>query len=110
VTSQTNDFQLGIVRGISYGLFGTPDVFAPQARALGARLLRVYVFWGQVEPRPGEYDWTTVDALLNQLEPNQALWVTVCSSSRWATRESTDFLPPSPARDPATYREFVRRH
>ncbi len=103
-----NDLQLGIVRGISYGLFGTPDVFAPQARQLGAQLLRVYFFWGQIEPRPGEYDWTTVDALLEQLEPSDEIWITVCSSSRWATRESTDFLPPSPAHDLATYRAFIR--
>ena len=27
--------RLGIVRGISYGLFGTPGEFVPQARALG---------------------------------------------------------------------------
>jgi hypothetical protein len=109
VKSQANDIRLGIVRGISYGLFGKPDVFAPQARALGARLLRVYFFWGQIEPRPGAYEWTTVDSLLDQLEPDDEVWITVCSSSRWATRESTDFLPPSPAREPATYAEFVRR-
>jgi hypothetical protein len=109
VNVRVNDVQLGVVRGISYGLFGKPDVFAPQVRALGARLLRVYFFWGQVEPRPGEYDWTTVDALLDQLESGDEVWVTVCSSSPWATRQSTDFLPPSPARESATYREFVRR-
>jgi hypothetical protein len=33
--------------------------------------------------------------------------VTVCSSSRWATEQATDFLPPSPARDPGAYRRFV---
>ena len=29
--------RLGVVRGISYGLFGPPGEFVPQARALGAR-------------------------------------------------------------------------
>jgi len=108
VNVHANELQLGIVRGISYGLFGKPDVFAPQARELGARFLRVYFFWGQIESRPGAYDWTAVDALLEQLEPQDEIWITVCSSSRWATRESTDFLPPSPAYDLTTYREFVR--
>ena len=32
----------------------------------------------------------------------------MCSSSPWATRQPTDFLPPSPARELATYGEFVR--
>ena len=35
--------RLGVVRGISYGLFGPPGEFVPQARALGAGLIRAYV-------------------------------------------------------------------
>ncbi|MEU4672335.1 hypothetical protein AB0F91_31255 [Amycolatopsis sp. NPDC023774] len=95
-------------RGISYGLFGEPDEFVPQARALGGGLVRAYVFWSQVEPRPGEYDWTAVDAQLAQLDGAEEVWLTVCSSSPWATKVPTDFLPPSPAHDPAGFRRFVR--
>jgi hypothetical protein len=101
--------RLGVVRGISYGLFGKPDEFVPQARALGAGLLRAYVYWAQVEPEPGRYVWDTVDALLAQLDGDEEVWITVCSSSTWATRESTNFLPPSPAADIDAYAEFVRR-
>ncbi|GAB3426284.1 hypothetical protein [Flindersiella endophytica] len=106
-----SDVRLGVVRGISYGLFGRPDEFVPQARSLGAGLIRAYVFWSQVEPSPGRYDWEAVDALLAQLEGAEdvELWVTVCSSSRWATRQPTDFLPPSPAKDQRAYGEFVER-
>ncbi|MER7274042.1 hypothetical protein ABT369_06290 [Dactylosporangium sp. NPDC000244] len=101
--------RLGVVRGVSYGLFGPPTEFGPQARAVGAGLVRAYVYWGQVEPRPGEYTWDTVDALMRQLNGDEEVWITVVSSSRWATRTPTDFLPPSPARDPAAYGEFIRR-
>jgi hypothetical protein len=38
------DIRLGIVRGISYGLFGKADTFMPQLRELGASLVRVYVY------------------------------------------------------------------
>ncbi|GAB3881202.1 hypothetical protein GCM10029964_036900 [Kibdelosporangium lantanae] len=103
------NMRLGIVRGISYGLFGEPDDFVPQARALGAGLVRAYVYWGQVEPRPGEYDFHVVDRLLTQLDGDTEVWLTVCSSSPWATRQATDFLPPSPAKDLGQYGEFVRR-
>jgi hypothetical protein len=99
--------RLGIVRGISYGLFAEPDEFMPQVRELGARLVRVYVYWAQVEPRPGEHDWHTVDAVVDQLVDGDEVWVTVCSSSPWATRVPTDFLPPSPALDDAAYDGFV---
>jgi hypothetical protein len=102
-------FRPGVVRGISYGLFGKPDPFMPEARTLGARVVRAYFFWGQIEPRPGEYTWDAVDTLLDQLDGDEEVWITLCSSSPWATRTSTDFLPPSPAHDLAAYAEFVRR-
>jgi len=101
--------RLGIVRSISYGLFGKPDRFVPQLRELGATLVRVYVYWSQVEPEPGRYTFDAVDAFLDQLDGSEEVWVTVCSSSQWATRQATDFLPPSPAKDPEAYRRFVDR-
>lgn len=33
--------KLGIVRGISYGVFGPPDSFMPEVRALGSRFARL---------------------------------------------------------------------
>jgi hypothetical protein len=101
--------RLGVVRGISYGLFGKPDQFVPQARALGANLLRVYVYWSQVEPEPGRFVFDAVDAFLEQLDGSEEVWVTVCSSSPWATRQATEFIPPSPAKDLDAYHRFVDR-
>ena len=95
--------RLGIARGITFGLFGPPHEFVPQARALGAGLIRVSIYWSQVEPEPGAFDWTVVDSLLGQLTPGEEAWLTVCSSSLWATRRATDFLPPSPPQDAAAY-------
>jgi hypothetical protein len=110
--SEPQGIRLGVVRGISYGLFGPPGEFGPQARELGAGLVRAYLYWGQIEPEPGRYTWETVDALLDQLAQlgeGAEAWITLCSSSPWATRTPTDFLPPSPAVDQAAYGEFVRR-
>jgi hypothetical protein len=106
---EPQDIRLGVVRGISYGLFGPPGEFGPQARALGAGLVRAYLYWSQVEPEPGQYRWDTVDALLGQLDDDTELWITLCSSSRWGTRQPTDFLPPSPALDQDAYAGFVRQ-
>ena len=109
ISFEPEGIRLGVVRGISYGLFGPPGEFVPQARALGAGLVRAYLFWSQVEPEPGHYRWDTVDALLGQLSGDEELWITLCSSSPWGTRQPTDFLPPSPALDQRAYAEFVRR-
>jgi hypothetical protein len=101
--------RLGIVRAISYGLFGKPDEFVPQLRALGATLVRVYFYWSQIEPEPGQYRFDAVDAFLDQLDGSEEVWVTVGSSSRWATEQATEFLPPSPAKDLDAYYRFVHR-
>ncbi len=63
-TYEPAGIRVGVVRGISYGLFGPPGEFIPAARALGAGLVRAHLFWSQVEPAPGQYQWHVVDALL----------------------------------------------
>jgi hypothetical protein len=111
-TLEPAGIRVGVVRGISYGLFGPPGEFVPQAAAIGAGLVRAYLFWSQVEPAPGEYRWDAADTLiaqLDQLDESVEVWITLCSSSRWATSRPTDFLPPSPACDQAAYAEFVRQ-
>ncbi|MGI5239008.1 hypothetical protein [Dactylosporangium sp. CA-139066] len=101
-------FRMGVVRGVSYGLFGPPGEFVPQARTLGAGLVRAYLYWSQIEPARGEFTWDAADALLDQLDDDVEAWLTVCSSSPWATRQTATFLPPSPAKDPEDYARFVR--
>jgi hypothetical protein len=131
----TNGFRIGVVRGVSYGLFGDPDPFVCQAAALGAVVIRVYLYWSQIEPEAGRFDFTVVDHLLDQLtvtsssNPNGAtgpaplatpqarpeassrvrpeVWLTVCSASPWATRVSTTFQPQSPPHDLDVYRRFL---
>jgi hypothetical protein len=100
--------RLGVARGISFGLFGpTEDIIGP-SRALGAGVVRVFLYWNQVEPRPGAFDWGVVDALAAQLTGEEEVWLTVGSSSSWGTRTRSDFLPSSPAVDDAAYERFVR--
>jgi hypothetical protein len=103
-----SDIRLGVARGVSYRLFGPADRFVAASRELGAGLVRVYVYWSQVQPEPEAWDWTVVDSFLSQLTGQEEVWVTVCSSSPWATHQPADFLPSSPAKDEETLARFVR--
>jgi len=100
---------LGVVRGSTFGMLRAPDAFMPQVRALGVHAVRVFLYWSQIEPEPDRFVWDAVDALLTQLEDGDLVWVTVCSSSTWATRRATPALPPSPALEVDRYRRFVAR-
>jgi hypothetical protein len=71
--------RLGIVRGISYGLFGKSNIFMPQLRGVGATRVRICAYWSQVEPDPGNFIVDVVDALLDQLGGSEEVWSTVCS-------------------------------
>lgn len=103
------DLRLGIVRGISYGVYGAPERFVPRIRDLNGSLVRAYLYWSQIEPAPGRWSFDVVDALLDQLDGTEEVWITVCSSSPWATRTPARVLPPSPAKDIDRYALFVRR-
>src|SRR5581483_6470861 len=98
----------GIVRGFIYGDAGArADVFMPHVRELGAGLIRLFLWWGQIEPEPQRFVWDAVDAFLSQLESSDEAWVMLGSRSLWATRRSADMLPASPARNLDDYYRFV---
>jgi hypothetical protein len=105
--SPTGGVVLGVARGIQYGLIAEADAFAERAEQLGAGLLRVFLYWSQLEPEPGRYDWTAVDALLEQIDDDTELWLMIGASSPWATVRSTDFLPSSPPLDPHAYTRMI---
>lgn len=99
---------LGTVRGPLYGHLGIKaDVFMPQVHQLGAHLVRLFLFWDQIEPERGHFVWDTVDTLLDQLGPSDEMWITLNTSSQWATRHATTFQPPSPALHSEEFERFV---
>lgn len=99
---------LGIAWGFLYGTNGVPaEKFVPKVRELGAGFSKVYLFWAQMEPKKGAYDWSALDAYVKQLRsPDEGL-VSLFSVSPWATRLSALALPPSPAKDSKDYYRFV---
>jgi hypothetical protein len=91
-----------------YGYSGIPAAtYVPLLRQMGGGFTKIYLIWNQVEPAKGHYDWTAVDAFVNQLKsPDEGL-ISVFSSSQWATRVPSAMLPPSPAKNPGDYARFI---
>jgi hypothetical protein len=99
---------LGIGWGFLYGYQEVPAItFLPELRQLKAGLTKIYLFWNQVEPERGRYDWRAVDAFISQLESPEEGLIALFSSSLWAVQRPAALLPPSPARDPDDYYRFV---
>jgi hypothetical protein len=99
---------LGIAWGFLYGQLGVKaEQFMPQLRDLGAGFTKIYLTWNQIEPQKGKYDWTAVDAFVNQLKAPEEGLISLFSSSLWAVKHPAGLLPPSPARNPDDYYRFV---
>lgn len=98
---------LGIAWGFDYGNQSKPPIFLDKIRELGVHSTKVYLFWNQLEPVKGRYDWSVVDALMDQLTEGDELLLSVYSASTWATKISTNLLPPSPARNEKDYYDFI---
>ena len=98
----------GIAAGFLYGYQGVKAYdFMPEVRKLGSALTKVYLFWNQVEPEKGKYDWTAVDKFVDQLKsPDEGL-LAFFSSSQWAVKKPSSLLPPSPAKNLDDYYRFV---
>jgi hypothetical protein len=99
----------GIAWGFVYGYQGAPKPeFMSELREQGGSCTKLYLIWNQLEPKKGEFDWSSLDAFLAQLHSPEEALISIFSSSTWATRTKSEMLPPSPANDPADYDRFVR--
>lgn len=92
-------------------VYGYEDVpaapYLPALRDLGGGITKVYLFWNQIEPQRGHYDWNAVDAFVGQLKSPEEGLIALFSSSQWATQKPSALLPPSPAKDLNDYYRFV---
>ncbi len=74
----------GIAAGFLYGYQGVKAYdFMPQLRELGSGFTKVYLFWNQVEPQKGKYDWTAVDKFVTQLNSPEEQISPVRGTSQW---------------------------
>lgn len=98
----------GIAWGFLYGYSGTKtETFMPAVRAAGAGVTKVYLFWNQIEPEKGRFQWDAVDAFLNQLNSPEEGLIALFSTSTWAVQRPGTMLPPSPAKSLDDYYQFV---
>ncbi len=71
--------------------------FLEQLQASGMRLIRVKVFWKDIEPRPGEYRWQRWDRRMRQLRTHGLVPILVIDTSpAWARAPEDQTLPWAP--------------
>jgi len=105
-TSEPSPF--GIGWGYLYGQLGVkPRPYVGDVRELGGGFSRVILFWDQIEPEKGRFNWSDLDLYVGELRHADEGFVTLYSASKWATRVSAIMMPATPAKDPDDYYRFV---
>lgn len=99
--------QIGVAWGFLYGIDNPPEIFLPQLKKVNVHLTKLYLFWQQLEPTKGNYNWGVVDAFLNQLHSTDEALISIFSTSTWATKLSSPTIPASIAKSPDDYYHFI---
>jgi hypothetical protein len=103
-----NGSPFGVAWFFLYGYYGVPAaVYLPRLRELGARFTKVYLFWQQIEPERGRFDWTAADAFVEQLDSPEEGLISLFSTSQCAVKQPSALLPPSPAKSLDDYYHCV---
>jgi hypothetical protein len=79
---------------------------------LGVQWVRLDVLWEFTEPRPGHYDWSTIDQIVERCSPDTSFVFTLFTLSTWACRKGPQFtrraLPaPNYPHDIKVYRRYI---
>ncbi|HEY5408095.1 MAG TPA: hypothetical protein VIJ92_13455 [Ginsengibacter sp.] len=98
---------VGVAWGFSYGVDGPPEIFLPQLNKMNVHLTKLYLFWQELEPVKGQYNWGAVDTFLMQLTPADEALISVFSASSWATKIASPPIPASVAKSPDEYYRFI---
>ncbi|NVM20228.1 MAG: hypothetical protein HWN68_00425 [Desulfobacterales bacterium] len=73
--------------GVAFGFRYRGQIFMPYIKELGINLTKLYIYWQEVEPEKGKYEWRCIDNFLNQLDQDTEVLIALWSSSNWATKQ-----------------------
>ena len=93
--------------GVSFGSVYRGESFMNFIAELGINSTKLYIYWRQIEPQKGKYDWEILERFLGQLPANSGSLIAVWSSSSWGTKSRQRIRGGAPPRDLEAYHDFV---
>jgi hypothetical protein len=93
---------------VAWGAKYDGETIMPHIRKLGINATKLYIFWSQIEPTKGMYDWTAIDKFVAQLDSESEVLIAVWSSSPWAVKKPL-FPRGSMPLNMEDYRRFITK-
>ena len=75
--------------GVAFGEGYNQEQFMSYIHDIGVNRTKIYLKWDWIEPSPGVYDWSKVDAYVNQLNPGDKALLNIFTNG-WGTNEKID--------------------
>lgn len=95
--------------GVFFPIYSDSKDLLKSAKELGIQKTRIPLYWGKIEPKRGEYDFSFFDLYIDKLnESNIMPVVTIKSISSWGTRALTgeDYETLSTSRPPKNMKDY----
>ncbi len=93
--------------GIAYGARFRGESFMPYLYEIGVHRTKISFYWGNLEPQEGVYDWSMVDAYLNQVGPDDKVLLNVFTNGPCTNRESLKGATFKNEHCKEVYRKFI---
>jgi hypothetical protein len=85
-----------------------PSALLNAAQIMRANWIAQDVRWRDIEPAPGQYNWTALDALILNIKPTGIrLLLSVSAAPDWARAPNSDLTLDGPPADPAAFAAFM---
>ena len=92
--------------GIDTG-FESPEL-AGEVAKLGASAVRITLYWNEVEPVPGRFDWSKPDFQITRAsEARLFIYITIWGTPRWANKGKSQNDPPISSTDWVNFLRIV---
>jgi len=106
--SEIDDRPFGVAIGWQWVDLADQD-FADTFGALNASHTRLNMTWQQIEPRPGKYEYETLDRFFAKMDGLDCdILMNLRCVSKWGTRDSRERFPGSPPKDIEQYLNCLR--
>ena len=103
-------FQVGIQvqHSLDFNPVYQDNYYKSVSQDLGLRWVKQQVRWDEIEPQPGDIDWTLLDFVIASARRfDIKMLLSIVTSPAWARDPETDHEQNGPPADPASYANFA---
>ncbi len=94
--------------GVAFGERFTGQNFMQYIHDIGVHITKISIYWGEIEPSEGVYNWELVDTYINQIKPGDKVLLNVFTTGPCTNGESRKGATFRNQHCKEVYKEFIK--